>query len=167
MSRRLATLSLALCGCSAPPSPPVAKAPPAPVEAPAPPSPPPPRVDPPIQDCGQDPAKESPIVEGSLGEGDRVVRLFNNSATEIQARLLDASKTPAVPGTLHVPPNGRGEFHVPEGIYMVRYRYGKNCQVRRGGQLILQGRRAGVEISIRPVFDEGTRANMKPVEEPL
>lgn len=164
----LAALALALIACGTPPppeAPPVEPAPPAPVapEAPE----PAPRVDPPVHECGQDPAEESPIVEGKLGEGERVVRLINNSATTIQARILDPSLEPALPGTLHVPPGTVGEFYVPEGEYVVRYRQGKTCQVRRGAKLLLTGPRAGVEIGINPHTDKGTKSHMKAVREPL
>ena len=139
---------------------------PAPVPAPPPP-PPSVAVDPPIHDCGQDPAAETPIVETTLGEGDRLVRLINNSDGTIQARILHEDLEPAVAGTLHVPGWKQGEFRVPEGVYVVRYRYGTSCEVRRGKKLILTGRRTGVEIAIKPHFERGQSSEMKPVPEPL
>lgn len=168
-SRRLvAVLAVVVGACGAPPDP-VAPAaepmPPAPVDPP--PTAPEPRVDPPIHECGQDPAEESPIVEGKLGDGERVVRLINNSSTTIQARILDAKLEPALAGTLHVPPGTVGEFYVPEGEYVVRYRHGKTCQVRRGAMLLLTGPRAGVEIGINPHTDKGTKSRMQAVQEPL
>lgn len=126
-----------------------------------------PVVDPPVHECGQDPAEESPIVEGKLGDGERVVRLINNSSTTIQARILDTALEPAIAGTLHVPPGTIGEFFVPEGEYVVRYRHGRTCQVRRGAKLLLTGPRAGVEIGINPHTDKGTKSRMKAVREPL
>lgn len=166
---RLVLLALVvLTACGSPPPPPAPEPPP--VEPPPPPPPPPPpepEIDPPVHECGQDPAEESPIVQGVLGEGERIVRLLNNAQTEVQARLLREDKSPAVQGTLHVPAGERGEFHVPAGVYMLRYRYGKTCEVRRGGKLLLQGRNAGVEIAIKPVYEQGTRSNMKRVKEPL
>lgn len=157
-----------VAGCAEPPPPAVPQAEPAsaaPVEAPPP--APEARVDPPVHECGQDPAEESPIVEGKLGDGERVVRLINNSSTTIQARILDTGLEPAMPGTLHVPPGTVGEFYVPEGEYVVRYRHGKTCQVRRGAKLLLTGPRAGVEIGINPHTDKGTQSRMKAVREPL
>lgn len=163
-------LAVASLGCAttpvsrpAPPTPAPAAPPPPSTSAPAPEA----KVDPPVHDCGQDPAKESPVTEGELGEGERLVRLINNSHGAIQARLLDADLEPAVEGTLHIQAGETGVFHVPEGVYVVRYRYGTNCSVRRGNALRLLGKNAGVEIAIHPVFDEGSKANMKRVKEPL
>lgn len=168
--RRATTIAiLALSGCAEPPAP---APPPAPTPALAP-APPPlapapaPAIDPPVQDCGQDPAGETPIVEGRLGGGERVVRLINNSSGTIQARILHESLEPALTGTLHVAAFQRGEFHVPEGVYVVRYRYGKTCEVRRGNKLLLTGPRAAVEIAIRPHFEKGQSSNMERVPEPL
>ncbi len=154
-----------LLSCAPPPPPPAS--PPDPVPPPAPPPAPTTTFDPPVHDCGQDPAAESPIVVGKLGEGERIVRLINNSPGEIQARLLDETLEPAVAGTLHLRAGETAEFHVPEGIYMVRYRHGGTCEVRRGAKLVLTGPRAGVEISIRPRFERGTQSNMQKVSEPL
>src|SRR5262245_6609184 len=103
-----------------------------------------------VHACGQDTDQEEPIASGSLGEGPRVVRLINNSGAEIQARLLDSKLSPVIDGTLRVPEGTVGEFHVREGVYFVRYRHRKTCEVRRGQPLQLTGPRAGVEISIRP-----------------
>lgn len=123
--------------------------------------------DPPVHDCGQDPAQESPIVRGRLGDGERVVRLINNGLTEVQARLLREDRSAALPGTLHIPAGATGEFYVDEGKYMVRYRHGGTCDVRRGALLVLTGPRAGVEIAIKPRFEEGNKSNMQKVTEPL
>lgn len=168
MSTSLAVAMIWISGCAEPPPPqrPEPEPPPAPTAAPPPPAPEP-AVDPPIHECGQDPAKESPIVEGQLGEGARVVRLINNSGSTIQARILDATLEPAVAGTLHVPSGTIGEFHVPEGQYVVRYRHGSSCEVRRGAKLELTGPRAGVEIAIKAHFSKGTDSRMKTVKEPL
>jgi len=168
MNRPIALIGFALTACGAPPSPPAPAAPKLVNEPSPPPRPEPePTVDPPVHDCGQDPAEESPVVQGILGDGERIVRLLNNAQTAIQARLLREDKKPAVSGTLHVPAGEMGEFKVPEGVYMLRYRYGKTCEVRRGGKLLLQGSHAGVEIAIKPLYKQGTKSNMKPVEEPL
>jgi hypothetical protein len=164
---RAALLAIVLSSCAEPPAP-AAPLPPAPVEPEPAPSPPPePAVDPPVHDCGQDPAGETPIVVGRLGDGERVVRLINNSPGTIQARILHESLEPALAGTLHVEAFKQGEFHVPEGVYVVRYRYGTTCEVRRGKKLMLTGPRAGVEIAIKPHFEEGQSSNMERVVEPL
>jgi hypothetical protein len=120
-----------------------------------------------VHACGQDTDQEEPIASGSLGEGPRVVRLINNSGAEIQARLLDTKLSPVIDGTLRVPEGTVGEFHVRAGVYFVRYRHRKTCEVRRGQPLQLTGPRAGVEISIRPHFEKGGKSKMQRVEEPL
>ena len=161
-------LAVGSASCAEPPLP--AAPPPAPLPAPEPPPPAPapePAVDPPVHDCGQDPAGETPIVTGSLGEGERVVRLINNSEGTLQARILHESLEPALAGTLHVEAWKQGEFRVPEGVYVVRYRYGVTCEVRRGDKLLLTGPRAAVEIAIKPHFERGQSSNMERVPEPL
>ena len=120
-----------------------------------------------VHDCGQDHAAESPIRSDELGEGERMVRVINNSQVAVQARLLDASLDAAVAGTLVVKPGTSAEFYVPEGDYMVRYRHGDTCEVRRGAKLELTGERAGVEISIKPRFEHGDKSRMRKVSEPL
>jgi hypothetical protein len=158
----------AVSGCTVPPPP--AAPPPTPVpeiEAPPPSPDPEPTADLPVHECGQDPAKESPIVEGKLGDGERMVRLINNSGVAIQARILGEDLEAAVAGTLHVRAGKRGEFHVPEGNYVVRYRHGTTCEVRRGAKLLLTGRRTGVEIGVKPGFDRGSDSRMKKVSEEL
>lgn len=165
---RVAVVLATFAACASPAPPPPPPAPPAPPPVPLPPAPSePPRADPPVHDCGQDPVAETPIASGTLGEGDRVVRLINNAAGTIQARILHENLEAALPGTLVVEAGGRGEFHVPEGVYRVRYRYGTSCEVRRGRKLILTGPRAGVEIAIAPQFEEGESSNMERVTEPL
>ena len=159
----LAAVLLLGLGCASAPPPPAPAPPPvATVEAP-----PDPEPDPPVHDCGQDPALESPIVRHRLGDGERMVRMINNSGAEVQARLLHEDMTPALPGTLHIPSGETGEFYVGAGKYMVRYRRGGTCEVRRGALLVLTGPRAGVEIALKPKFDQGSRSNMKKVTEPL
>ncbi|MEM1032955.1 MAG: hypothetical protein AAF928_19620 [Myxococcota bacterium] len=159
------------CGAASSAPPPPAPQPPAPADAaPAiePSSPPDPEpTTPGPQPCGQDPASEAPIAEGELGTGDRVVRLINNSGVEIQARLLDAAKRPALPGTLRIPSGASGQFRVSAGVYMIRYRDRDRCEVRRGGRLFLSGARAGVEISVRPRFESGEKSQLRRVPEPL
>lgn len=151
-------------GC-AEPAPPVAPASPAPARAA--PAPTPAAFDPPVQDCDQDAAAESPIASGQLGEGPRVVRLFNNAGVDIQARILNEAREPAIPGTLVVVAGATGEFHVAEGVYLVRYRLEGSCEVRRGEELLLTGPRAGVEISIKPTKDKTSESGTKKVPEPL
>lgn len=162
-------------GCAEPPPPavpevpePVAAPEPAPEPAPDPAPAPEPAVDPDkVQRCGQNLQSELPIVEERMGEGERLVRLINNSREAVQARLLDEQRTPVYQGTLRIPSGTIGEFRVPAGVYMVRYRRQKTCDVMRGAPLILKGRNAGVEISIKPKFDGGARSKMKPVGEAL
>ena len=137
-----------------------------------PPEPPPapgaePTADAPVHACDQDASAESPIREGKLGEGERLVRLFNNSEDDIQARLLDGEGRPAVAGTLVVEAGETGEFYVEAGKYMVRYRFKGSCEVRQGALLQLTGPRAGVEISIKPRGEMTDRANMQKVSDPL
>lgn len=117
--------------------------------------------------CGQDHRSELPIVEGKVGDGERIVRLINNSKGDVQARLLDAKLEPVFAGTLRVAAGTTGEFHVDEGVYLLRYRLADGCQVRRGAKLVLTGKRAGVEISIKPKFESGSKSNMRTVSEPL
>jgi hypothetical protein len=164
--RHCATGALLIAGCAAEPPPARAPAPaPEPAAAPAPAAAP--TFDAPVHDCGQDPAHESPIVKGKLGDGERVVRVINRSGAEVQARLLDESLNAAVAGTLHIPGGETGEFYVGEGVYVLRYRFGGTCEVRRGAKLVLRGNRAGVEIGINSSFDAGTQSNMRKVAEPL
>lgn len=156
--------AIVVAGCAEP-------RPPAPPEAPPPaPTPPvvePEPVDPPVHDCAQNAAAESPIVSGRIGDGERIVRLFNNSGGDIQARILNEAREPALPGTLVIVAGATGEFHVGEGVYLVRYRLEGSCEVRRGEELFLTGPRAGVEISIKPSRDKTTESGMKKVPEPL
>ncbi len=160
-------------GCAQPP-PPAAPPPPKPVVEPPPPAEPEPEPEPvpsapgAIEHrCGQDKAAEAPIVVGTMGEGERLVRLINNSTEHVQARLLDEQRKVVYQGTLQVAPGAIGEFHVPAGVYMLRYRRQKTCEVMRGAKLVLKGRNAGVEISIKPNFDAGSQSKMKPVGEDL
>ena len=166
----LAALLLGL-GCGSPPLAPPPAPPPPEAEPPAPAevveAPPAAEPDPPVHDCGQDPAQESPIVRRRLGDGERVVRIINNSGTEVQARLVREDLSAAAPGTLHIPGGETGEFYVSAGTYMVRYRHGGTCEVRRGALLVLTGPRAGVEIALEPKFERGNKSNMKKVTEPL
>lgn len=161
----------ALLGCSDPPAPAAPASPPPehgaepmPVEAPSAAAATPEQA---RQDCGQNLDAELPIVTGQLGEGERVVRLINNSGSEVQARLLDGKLGPAVAGTLRIPPQSTGEFKVPAGVYQVRYRDGRSCAVRRGAPLHLTGQRAGVEIAIKAKFSAGSKSKMRQVKEPL
>jgi hypothetical protein len=153
-------------GCGEPVSPkapqPIVEEPPR--EAPA---PPPPRPEAAVHACEQDAAAESPIVEGALGDGDRLVQLNNNSGTDIQARILRDDGQPALPGTLVVKAGETGEFHVVAGVFMLRYRRKGNCEVRRGGKLHLTGPRSGVVISIKPSKDKTSDSKMEKVTEPL
>ncbi len=168
----LATMGV---GCAAAPPPPAPEAP-EPVAAPAPEPPPEPEPEPEpepavdpdkVQQCGQTLESELPIFEDRMGEGERLVRLINNSQEAVQARLLDDDRKPVYQGTLRIAAGTMGEFRVPAGVYMVRYRRQKTCDVMRGAPLILKGKNAGVEISIKPKFDAGSRSKMKPVGEPL
>jgi hypothetical protein len=171
----LAPLALLLTlGCAA--APPEAPPPPAPtLESPQPAQPvvepepePEPSANPAVEhNCGQDKAAEQPIVEGTMGEGERVVRVINNSVEYVQARLLDDDRKLVYPGTLLVSPGTKGEFRVPAGVYMLRYRRHTNCEVMRGAPLILKGRNRGVEISIKPRSEAGSQSKMKPVGEQL
>ena len=173
----LAPTALVMGGCAEPPPPaaptapePVAEAPP---EVPAEPeegaaSEPEADVDPEkVQPCGQDVASELPIVDDRMGEGERVVRLINNTQEDVQARLLDDDRKPVYQGTLRIEAGKIGEFRVPAGVYMVRYRRQTTCDVMRGAPLVLKGNHAGVEISIKPKFESGSKSKMKPVGEPL
>ena len=62
-------------------------------------------------------------------------------------------------------------FVVGTGVVLlrdyVRYRRQKTCEVMRGAPLVLQGKHAGVEISIKPKYQSGSKSKMKPVGEPL
>lgn len=124
-------------------------------------------VDAPVQRCGQDPATESPIHRGEVGDGDRVVEIANNSGKLIQARLLTVDEKAALPGTLVIDAGEQGVFRVPAGTYLLRYRIAGTCEVRKGKPLELTGVRGGVQIGVRPLFEQGSKSNMRPVEEPL
>jgi hypothetical protein len=104
------------------------------------------------------------VADEELGEGPRVVRVINNGEVELRARLVDGQGEPALPGTLRVPAGQKATFKVAPGRYRVRYRVESNCKVFEGSLVHLTGPRAGVEIGLKALFEEGTSHNVRPVD---
>jgi hypothetical protein len=95
------------------------------------------------------------------------VRIINTSAVEIRARLIDAERRPAVDGTLRIAPGQTGTFKVGPGSYAVRYRLESSCEVFEGSPVQLVGPRAGVEIALNAIFEQGQSKGARRVNEEL
>jgi hypothetical protein len=117
--------------------------------------------------CATDPSREAPVATGDLGTGSRTIELLNTGKVEIQARLLGGDALPAVQGTLRLPGQGRGVFHVPVGTYQLRLRDNLSCQVQRGTPFTIGEEHAGVSIALTPIFAEGEHHGLRDVDEAL
>ncbi len=164
-------LSLSGCGSTEPlvtPPPAVPKAPPPAKTQEAPPPPPAEKKAPekPQDPCVKDLSAESPIVQGEVGEGKRLVRVINKGKVELRVRLLDEQLKPIYPGTLRVLPGEKGEYKVGEGNYNLRFRLQSTCEVRRGSAIRLIGKNFGYEKIIK-TRSQGRAGLSKRVDEAL
>ncbi len=121
----------------------------------------------PTTPCTRDPQREAPIAHGDLGQGSRTVELLNSGTVEVQLRLLDGQDQPVVAGTLVVPGQGRGVFHVPPGTYHLRMRENETCQVQEGTPFTIEEIHAGVTISLTPIFVLGDHHELRDVDQEL
>jgi hypothetical protein len=106
--------------------------------------------------CTERPEQEQPVHDGTMGQGDRLIRVLNRTGVPVRLRLLSQGGEPALAGTLHIPKTGQGELRVAPGSYRVRYRLESSCEVLLGSPIALTGNRAGVEIQLRAGSNAGS-----------
>ena len=117
--------------------------------------------------CSETPEKEQPVRTDRLGDGPRMVRVSNQTGSEIQARLLDAKDQPVLPGTLRLAPGASGELRVPPGTYRLRYRLHPSCEVLRGSTIQLTGNRSEAMITLKARAKSASPDSVQRVREEL
>jgi hypothetical protein len=106
--------------------------------------------------CTPEPATEQPIAEETAGNGDRFVQVENAGKVELRARLVFPDGTPAVPGTLRIPPMTAARFLIPVGSYALRIREEERCTVMRGEPFTITEDFEGAFVAIEFTYDLGT-----------
>lgn len=120
-----------------------------------------------VHRCTSNPAREAPVVLGSLGPGSRFIELLNNGGVELQARIVAPDGTPPMAGTIRVPAGGSGRFMVEQGTWHLRYRDQSSCAVFEGTPIFIGSEHAGVQVSITAIFLQGEHHSAREVEQEL